>query len=119
MLQFDIFVGLVLEVHGVLLQEVKQNLKKSLIISMSSRLDVVYVCYLNKGRFCNTTASVTLIHTPIQAISECIQKKCSQAEIQNKRSCKVALKPVRQNLVCCGLREVFKRRYVLITKEEG
>ena len=53
-------------------------------------------------------------------LCECRQKKFSQAEIENKRSSKVALKPVRQTLlVWCGRKEVFKRRYVLITKEEG
>ena len=75
----------------------------------------------NKGRFCNTIASVTLVldkvYAPAEvtmflsadisrnrlrasllwfthqfkAISECRQKKFSQAEIQNKRSRKVAL----------------------------
>ena len=54
-----------------------------------------------------------------KAISECRQKKFSQAEIQNKRRRKVALKPVRQTLVWCGQREVFKRCNVLIMKEEG
>ena len=43
-----------------------------------------------------------------KVISECRQKKFSQAEIQNKRSLKVALKPVRQTLVWCGRREVFR-----------
>ena len=62
----------------------------------------------------------SLWFTPqFKAISECRQKKFSQAEIENKRSRKVALKPVRQTLVWCGRREVFKRRYVLIIKEEG
>ena len=42
-----------------------------------------------------------------------------KAEIQNKRSRKVALKPVRQTLVWCRRREVFKRRCVPITKEDG
>ena len=44
-----------------------------------------------------------------KAISECRQKKFSEAEIQNKRSRKVALKTVRQTLVWCGRREVFER----------
>ena len=63
----------------------------------------------------------SLWFTPqFKAISECRQKKFSQAEIQNKRGCTVALKPVRQTLVVwCGRREVFKRRYVLITKKKG
>ena len=60
------------------------------------------------------------VFTPqFKAISECRQKKFSQAEIENKRSRKAALKPVRQTLVWCGRREVFKRKYVLITTEEG
>ena len=62
----------------------------------------------------------SLSFTPqVKAISECRQKKFSQAEIQNKPSRKATLKPARQTLVWCGRREVFKRRYVLITKEEG
>ena len=45
----------------------------------------------------------SLWYTPqLKAISECRQKKFSQAEIQSKRSGKVALKPVRQTLVWCG-----------------
>ena len=54
-----------------------------------------------------------------KAISECRQMKFSQAEIRNKRSRKVALKPVRATLAWCGRREVVKRKYVLITKEAG
>ena len=73
----------------------------------------------NKGRFCNTVASVAFFTPLFTAISECRQKKFSQAEIQNKQSHKVALKPVRLTLIWCGRREVLKRRYVLITKEEG
>ena len=38
--------------------------------------------------------------------------------IQNEHSHKVALKPARHNLAWCGRREVFKRSYVLTTKEE-
>ena len=50
----------------------------------------------------------SLWFTPqFKAISECRQKKFSQVEIQNKRSRKVALKPVRQTLVWCERREVF------------
>ena len=58
--------------------------------------------------------------TPLfKAISKCRQKKFSQPVIQNRHSRKVALKPVRQTLAWCGRRELFKRSYVLITKEEG
>ena len=62
----------------------------------------------------------SLWFTPqFKAIIECRQRKFSQAEIQNKPSRKIALKPLRQTLVWCGRREVIKRRYELITKEEG
>ena len=44
----------------------------------------------------------SLWFTPqFKAINQCRQKKFSQAEIENKRSRKVALKPVRQTLVWC------------------
>ena len=54
-----------------------------------------------------------------KAISECRQKKFFQPEIQNKHCRNVAPKPVRQTLTWCGRREVFKRSYLLMTKEEG
>ena len=67
---------------------------------------------INKGRFCNTIASVALVHTrQFKAISDCRQRKFSQPVIQNKHSHKVALKPVRQTLAWCGQREVSKRSY--------
>ena len=47
-----------------------------------------------------------------------MEKKSFQPVIQNKHSLKAALKPVRQTLAWCGQREVFKRRYVFITREE-
>ena len=40
----------------------------------------------NRGKFCNTIASVALVHTSIRSDSECRQKKFSQPVIQNKRS---------------------------------
>ena len=54
-----------------------------------------------------------------KVISQCRRKKCSQAVIQSKHSCKVVLKPVRQTLAWCGRGEVFESSYLLITKEEG
>ena len=62
----------------------------------------------------------SLWFTPqFKAISGYRQKKFPQAKIENKRSRKIALKPVRQTLVWCGRREVFKRCNVLLMKEEG
>ena len=62
----------------------------------------------NKGRFCNTIDQSLWFTPQFKAISEFRQKKFSQAENQNRRSRKVALKPVRQTLVWCDRREVLR-----------
>ena len=62
----------------------------------------------------------SLSFTPqFKEISECRQKKFSQAEIQNKRSRKVALKPVRQTLVCWGEWKVLRKGVCLQRKKMG
>ena len=74
---------------------------------------------VNKGRFRNTIVAVAWFTPQFKAISDFRQKKFSQPVLQNKRSRKVALKPVRQTLTCCGIRQVTKRSYMLISKTKG
>ena len=55
-----------------------------------------------------------------KAINESRQKKSSQpvVMIENKHSRKVSLNPVRQTLTWCRRREVLKKSYLLMAKEE-
>ena len=73
----------------------------------------------NKGRFCNTVATVALIASQFKAIKDCRQMKFSQPVNQNKHGHKNAVKSVRQTLALCKRKVVLKRSYVLVTKEEG
>ena len=80
------------------------------------------VCGFDGSSFIRFSTPYAWFTPQFKTISVCRQKKFSQAEIQNKQSSNFALNPVRQTLVWCGQREVFKRRYctyVLIMKEDG
>ena len=88
--------------------------------SVNFELPIIFNSHvLKQGQILYYNSNSRFWFTPqFKAIIECRPKKFSQAEIQNKRGRKVALKPVRQNLFWCGRGEVFKRSYVLITKED-
>ena len=117
------FLGLFpsLSIHSILCKVWNFNEEQRSIILQTKNFLSFHKMLIGKTRADFVTQyHQSLWFTPqFKAISECRQKKFPQAEIENKRSRKVALKPVRQTLVWCRRREVFKRRYALITKEEG